>query len=317
MQAKSVLVMLAAYNGAEYIVEQIDSILSQEGVRSFVFVRDDGSTDNTIELLESAYGDNERVRVVEGNENLGCAQSFMNMVWSADSTFDYYAFSDQDDYWKQGRLARAVQMMEQSSESFDVSILYCCNREEVNEKREFLYYNVPLDNIERCKSLEYLLFVRNIAPGNTMVFSRAFLEHLKCAEFVRFPSGFYHDYWVHVVAAALEDTTVIYDLTYCGVERRITGSNLAGFDRNKGRGIRALARQFSNYEPGSLQSIANAVLEKYDGQIDSGALKVLGSFADAKKITRRVELLGRSKTIKYDSRKGRLFGIYKIVSGKI
>lgn len=307
--------MLAAYNGAEYLCEQIDSILAQEGVQVHLLIRDDGSTDGTPALIQASYGDDDRVEVVAGRENLGCAQSFMTMAFEASPDHDYYAFSDQDDYWKPDRLKRALEQM--GADSVERSVLYCCNREEVDAGRKFLYHNVPLECAERCKTLEYLLFVRNAAPGNTMVFSRAFLDRLREANPISFPSGFYHDFWVHLVGATLAETTVIYDYDYSGVERRITGTNLAGINRQNRRSIKSLLNQLKKYDSGSLRVTVRQLMEKYDGSIDDERRELLELFVGARHPSARWRLLKASSNVKFDSVKGRLFSLYKLLTGKI
>lgn len=314
MERKSVLVMLAAYNGSEHIIEQIDSILNQVDVCVHVLVRDDNSQDGTVALVRNHYSEDGRVELIESRKNLGCAKSFMDLVFAAGNEFDYYAFSDQDDYWKPDKLIRAVSALEKASND-SKSVLYCCNRDEVNVDRVFLYRNVPVGNNEHVKSIEYLMFVRNIAPGNSMVFSPAFLDRLKLAKDVDFPTGFYHDYWIHLVAACLEDTAVIYDLDYCGLERRITGKNLAGIDRTHRQGVRSLARRFNSYQAGSLQSMVDQLLEKYDGLIDDRIMELLGLFENAESLKSRIKLIRRSGEVKFDSLKGRLFSLYKLSSG--
>ena len=53
---KKIAVILSTYNGEKYLKEQMDSLLSQEGVDITLFVRDDGSTDRTVEMIQS-YSD--------------------------------------------------------------------------------------------------------------------------------------------------------------------------------------------------------------------------------------------------------------------
>lgn len=62
-----ILVLLSSYNGEKYLQEQIDSILNQKDVNVFVLVRDDGSTDNTLDLLRQLVTCNPlRLKLVEG-----------------------------------------------------------------------------------------------------------------------------------------------------------------------------------------------------------------------------------------------------------
>lgn len=76
---KKVVVLLSSYNGEKYIRPQVDSILAQQGVDVRILIRDDGSRDNTLTILQE-YG--ERVEVLKG-ENVGCERSFYNLVKNA------------------------------------------------------------------------------------------------------------------------------------------------------------------------------------------------------------------------------------------
>lgn len=317
MPNSTVLVMLASYNGETYIAEQIDSILAQQNVDVSLLIRDDGSTDGTLELLDGLYGNYSCVKIIKDEGNLGSALSFMNMLYRADSAYDYYAFSDQDDYWKPNHLSQAIQCMQEASAYPSQSMLYCCNREEVDANKEFLYHNVPIEDNERYKSLDHLLYVRNVAPGNTMVFSKALLQRLKKHGGIVFPHSYYHDNWVHLVAASLADTIVVYDFAYSGVERRITGNNVAGFDRRRRRPFRSLIAQFNSYPLGLMQEKTSELLAVYGDEIDVDSKKILQLFSQAKSFKARAKLLWRSRTVKFDSIKGRLFNLYKIVTGTI
>ena len=93
---KKVLILLSTYNGERYIKEQIESLLKQENVKVSILVRDDGSTDGTINILNE-YQKQGKLKWYTG-ENLKPAKSFMNLVENAPE-YEYYAFCDQDDVW--------------------------------------------------------------------------------------------------------------------------------------------------------------------------------------------------------------------------
>lgn len=87
-------VCMATYNGEKYIKEQIDSILVQLGENDEIIVSDDGSTDNTIEIIES-YQDS-RIKIFRN--------SFKNLILNFEFTLnkakgDFIFLSDQDDVW--------------------------------------------------------------------------------------------------------------------------------------------------------------------------------------------------------------------------
>lgn len=107
-----VAVLLSSYNGERYLKEQIDSILNQKGVNVYVLVRDDGSTDRSLQILrELVAGHPRQMKIVEG-KNTGCTKSFVELMRIAstleDFNPDYYAFSDQDDVWFPDKLAYSI-----------------------------------------------------------------------------------------------------------------------------------------------------------------------------------------------------------------
>lgn len=76
-----VAVIMSTYNGEKYISEQIDSILSQTGVEVELFIRDDGSKDNTVKIIEEYEQKHSNVHVDIGI-NLGFRQSFIQELLS-------------------------------------------------------------------------------------------------------------------------------------------------------------------------------------------------------------------------------------------
>lgn len=93
-------VCLAAYDGADYIGEQLDSILTQLGPEDEVVVIDDASHDDTVSIVES-IGDS-RVRLHRNEINLGYVRAFEHAIALSRGTF--ILLSDQDDVWVPGRL---------------------------------------------------------------------------------------------------------------------------------------------------------------------------------------------------------------------
>ena len=105
-----VAILLAAYNGAQWITEQFDSILNQKGVAVTVFVSIDPSTDNT-EKICIQYSNQYKniVILVDAGKYGGAAKNFFRLMRDVDlSSFDYVSFSDQDDIWYPEKLARGI-----------------------------------------------------------------------------------------------------------------------------------------------------------------------------------------------------------------
>ena len=71
----NICVLMSTYNGERFLQQQVDSIIRQEGVNVHLLVRDDGSTDQTLSMLEQ-YKEKGALDYYQG-ENLGSARSFM------------------------------------------------------------------------------------------------------------------------------------------------------------------------------------------------------------------------------------------------
>lgn len=108
-------VVMATYNGAEYLYEQLDSIKNQTRKADEVIICDDGSKDQTVEMLrkyikEYSLGDSWRLIINE--QNLGYANNFHKAMMLAEGEFIF--FSDQDDIWCPDKLEEMTRIMEQN-----------------------------------------------------------------------------------------------------------------------------------------------------------------------------------------------------------
>jgi len=104
-----VSVIIPAYNSATHIADAIDSVLQQDYSPLEILVIDDGSTDNTIEIVES-YGD--RVRLIK-QPNRGSAAARNNGIQNARG--EYIAFLDADDIWWPRKIGYQLESLAQSN----------------------------------------------------------------------------------------------------------------------------------------------------------------------------------------------------------
>lgn len=116
-----IAVLMSTYNGGQYVDEQISSIARQTVVDSItIFVRDDGSNDNTFDILEK-WKSQVDIVVYKGR-NAGPAQSFWQLLNNRDIDADYYFFCDQDDIWDADKVEKQVQVLD---EAYCLSICNC------------------------------------------------------------------------------------------------------------------------------------------------------------------------------------------------
>jgi rhamnosyltransferase len=111
----AVLVLLATYDGAAHLEEQLDSILGQDGVEVRVLVSDDGSKDGTVELLARIAAADSRVELLPATTPTGrSAANFYRLVRDAHPRDgELVAFADQDDVWVAHKLSTQIELLSQ------------------------------------------------------------------------------------------------------------------------------------------------------------------------------------------------------------
>lgn len=88
---------MATYNGARFLDEQLQSILNQTYQNLEIIIQDDGSTDETMDLLRRYEAKDTRIQVHQNPKNLGINANFYSLIKK--SSGDYISISDQDDVW--------------------------------------------------------------------------------------------------------------------------------------------------------------------------------------------------------------------------
>lgn len=231
-----ICVVMSTYNGEKYIKDQIESIFSQEGVNVFLFVRDDGSTDRTLEILETY--NNERIKIIRG-ENIGAKDSFLEAL-SIAPLASYYAFSDQDDVWDSDKLSVAVGKLKESNA--EIPSLYCGRTRQVYEKNRGKQGTSSKEKMVR----PFLFGEPIMTPGCTMVFNRSLkglLDRYHPRVFAM------HDAWLRDLCLAV-DGKIIYDniphMTYRQHENNVVGGKRSFFTSVK-RTIRFYQKMGANY----------------------------------------------------------------------
>lgn len=196
----TVEVLLSTYNGEKYLPQQLESIWAQSYTDVALSVRDDGSSDGTLALLDRLLSGRPRTKLVMG-AHIGAAQSFMSLLRSVRPSTSYAAFCDQDDVWEPDKLAVAVGALEELDEP-GLPTLYCSA---VTLVREDLTKVKVHRRCTRGPSFENAL-VENIATGCTIVLNRPAVDLLSRYQ----PSHLLmHDAWCYLVIAGCGE--VIYD----------------------------------------------------------------------------------------------------------
>jgi glycosyltransferase involved in cell wall biosynthesis len=98
-----VTVCLATYNGGDFLHEQIESLISQKNIEVRIIAGDDGSEDNTVEILEK-YFKSGLISKILYFDRIGSTKNFASLLQEC-SNSDYVAFADQDDIWDEEKLS--------------------------------------------------------------------------------------------------------------------------------------------------------------------------------------------------------------------
>ncbi|VAW47566.1 Alpha-L-Rha alpha-1,3-L-rhamnosyltransferase [hydrothermal vent metagenome] len=167
----NIAVLLAAYNGRQWIEEQVNSILFQKKVRVHLFISVDLSSDGTYEWCKEFENKHSNVTVLEYGELFGgAAKNFFRLIRDVDfSSYDFVAFSDQDDIWLDNKLSHACKMITSKQldvYSSDVIAVWEDGREKLVKK------SYPQ------KQFDYLFEAGG--PGCTYVFRHDVLQLFKC-----------------------------------------------------------------------------------------------------------------------------------------
>ena len=196
-QIPCVQILMATYNGEKYLEEQLESIYRQVDVKIRLLVRDDGSIDRTKQILTKHEQGNKLLWYT--GENIGPARGFMDLLFKSEDC-EYYAFSDQDDFWLSDKLKVAVEQIKE----YKGPALYFNQTQIVDEQLEYKR-NVILNPLLTFGEALAFQFI----GGNTMVFNKALRDLIVLYN----PQYLYmHDFWIYDIAVAL-NSKIVFDTT--------------------------------------------------------------------------------------------------------
>jgi len=304
---EKIVILMSTYNGEKYIKTQIDSILAQANVDFTLIIRDDGSTDSTINILnkyEQLYP--QRIRLIIG-KNCGFAKSFTLLVEYArvnmynDNYF--YAFSDQDDIWLKEKSYQAIRFLIQSDKN--KPCCYCSATINVSDSLKPISQKKDKKKIQISKEN---CIVENHATGCTMVFNAKAL-----ALYADYHPSLItlHDYLMFQICVFLgnvyfdENSYILY---------RLHGTNQIGMPNALGRMKRRLKGNFRNH----FLEINNTLFyNAYKLFFNSSDKQLLLNFIDYRKSLKRKTFLLFNRKIRLSTLEKDFFYRLKILLGTV
>lgn len=221
-------ICMATYNGEKYLSEQLESILNQTNTDWKLFIRDDGSNDETLNILQK-YHNNfpHKIELLSDNVSSGSSKAnFFNILeYLKDEKFNYYMFSDQDDFWHSNKIENTLNKIKEMEQAEGVStpLLVHSDLRVVDEKLSvlsdsFINYRALDPNVI---GLNRLLIQNNIT-GCTMLWNKSLYDLL---DFKITQSIAMHDWWLTLVASAFGKIGFLDKAT---IDYRQHGNNVVG-----------------------------------------------------------------------------------------
>ena len=270
---KKVAIILGFYNGNKYLLEQINSIVSQTHKNLKIFIFNDKSTEKICETdIFSNKKLNSVVYIINREKNIGFAKNFLFGLKDVGSDFDYYAFSDQDDIWENYKIENSLKKI--NSLNSTKPVLYFSRtayfsddgKKEIGSSRNF--------NKKKCFKNA---LVQNIAGGNTIVMNKEarnlVVKSLISHKYIA------HDWWCYQLITAAGGE-IIFD-SKKSVRYRQHTSNLIGSNIGFNERFTRLKNFYSgNFKEWTDINVNNLIINK--SLITNENLRTLKTFINSR-----------------------------------
>ena len=286
-------VVIATYNGSRFIQEQLDSIINQTVLPDEIVISDDGSTDSTVELVQSFFNQHADLPikyqlVLNNRDNHGVRGNFENTV--NHSSGEYVFFCDQDDVWLPNKIERLVNVLDSCNEQVVIHNAQVLKEFDDGTFRlidKHLMNNYPFDSkgmykIDGSVQVWPAFYCNCVIQGMCSCIKRDYLLSVS-----PFSKAANHDEWI--LFCAIADNTLLAikdDLAYYRIHRH----NTAGIPEFKEK--RSLWEKIWSYDQVGKESVRQQYLwyadaSSYLGErsISDDRVKLLISFFSKKRVT--------------------------------
>ena len=197
-------VALCTYNGAEYLSELLDSILSQSIPASEIIIVDDYSSDGTVDILEEYIKRYPKIKLHLQSTNSGPIASFEKAIQLAN--FPYIFLADQDDVWKSNKLESMLSIAKNFQE--DQPLLVYSDLEVIDENGNVLFPSFwEMAALKPQISTFKSLLFGNSVTGCASMINAKMKEYL-----ISIPQGvLMHDHWIGLIAYGFGNAVVLED----------------------------------------------------------------------------------------------------------
>jgi len=292
---------MATYNGERFLEEQLQSITDQTHAEWHLYIRDDGSTDNTVNIISTFIEkDASRITLIKDDlGGLGASGNFSELM--KHSNAPYILFSDQDDIWERDKIKDQLNAIQTAEDGGRLPTYVFSDLTMINDDGAEIAASLwTKDSIDPSRISLNQLLVQNVPYGCATIVNRALLELALPVD----ERALLHDHWMAILAAAAGKITSLKKAT---IRHRIHDSN-ASRSQNPIRKERSqnataiLANKNFNRYFGQLQMQAAAVKERLlERNIGEASCIVLDDFINLrdKKLLARKQLMIRRGFFKH------------------
>lgn len=271
-------ILLATYNGEKFLNEQLESIFMQDFQDFRIIVRDDGSTDHTLDILSKWKGlYPQKIDIVQDDlKNLGPTQNFNQLLQYAEAP--YICFSDQDDKWLPSKLSKQLEFIQSIEEEHpNKGVMVFSDLILCDENLEIISTSlIEKDRLDTRAVSTNRLLMQNVPYGCAIMINHKLLKQI-------FPidqRALLHDHWAAIISATIGE---IQYLDEALIYHRIHQKNASRAEsEHKKEASQAISKKitnqnFHNYLNKQVAQ-AQAILDHLEPHLDEKQKKIFNDF---------------------------------------
>lgn len=206
-EAANITILMATYNGSAYLERQLDSILNQSYPHWELIIRDDQSTDQTVQLIEKYKALDSRINIIHAGSAYGSACSNFSALfdWAFQNHKTCIMFADQDDIWLPNKIEVSLKHLQQQQLKYglETPLLSYGNLSFIDDQDQPIKADLPLPSSLHLETL----MNENYAWGCTMIMNEAAIKLINHIPI----DAVNHDYYVALVVSAFGKVNLIED----------------------------------------------------------------------------------------------------------
>jgi len=173
-------VVICTYNGAPFIEEQLISIFNQTQKVYEVFIFDDRSSDETVEICKEfiALNNLKNWSIIVNKEQSGVFHNFLNGVFTAKG--DVIFFSDQDDIWLEDKVELMVNEFKKRPDMLSLTSTFSRFNKNIVLSNHVKHPNRKRNNISKIELNKFCMFPYYL--GMSMAISSKLMHHITIDE---------------------------------------------------------------------------------------------------------------------------------------